>query len=216
MANRANIDNVIHYIRNVDPEQFANIMDEIFEEINFEIDHRDSDGDSGYASDRTRLATERDERNVGASESDDLVRARATAKMGDRIFKEYNARWGPRSIMAAEIGGGPRPETAIGTGGGRDRRRTALGDKPCPEAAAGSGKSRLSAANHAPLTPRHIFTATRMQVSTPPLRNFRYVMSQDIPSLPQCHPSPSDVTSCDLYSVEILEDFNAQLWGIQK
>ena len=49
MANRANIDNVIHYIRNVDPEQFANIMDEIFEEINFEIDHRDSDGDSGYA-----------------------------------------------------------------------------------------------------------------------------------------------------------------------
>ena len=50
MANRANIDNVVHYIRNVDSEQFANIMDEIFEEIDFEIDHRDSDEDSGYAS----------------------------------------------------------------------------------------------------------------------------------------------------------------------
>ena len=52
MTNRANIDNlanVVEYIRNVDPEQFANILDEIFEEIDFEID-RDSDEDSGYAS----------------------------------------------------------------------------------------------------------------------------------------------------------------------
>ena len=51
MANRANIDNlanVVDYIRNVDPEQFANILDEIFEEIDFEMD-RDSDEDSGYA-----------------------------------------------------------------------------------------------------------------------------------------------------------------------
>ena len=37
--------------------------------------------------------TERDERNVGASESDDLVRTRATAKMGDRIFKEVRLHY---------------------------------------------------------------------------------------------------------------------------
>ena len=52
MANCANIDNlanVVEYIRNMDPEQFANILDETFEEIDFEID-RDSDEDSGYAS----------------------------------------------------------------------------------------------------------------------------------------------------------------------
>ena len=47
---RTLVHNVVHYIRNVNPEQFANIMDEIFEEIDFEIDHRDSDEDSGYAS----------------------------------------------------------------------------------------------------------------------------------------------------------------------
>ena len=40
MANhRANITNVVEYIRNVNPEQFANIRDEVFEvleEVNFE------------------------------------------------------------------------------------------------------------------------------------------------------------------------------------
>ena len=63
MANhRANIVNVVEYIRNVDPEQFANIRDEVFEvleEVNFEeiMDQEiDSDeeilsDDVGYASD---------------------------------------------------------------------------------------------------------------------------------------------------------------------
>ena len=63
MANhRANIANVVEYIRNVDPEQFANIRDEVFEvleEVNFEeiMDQEiDSDeeilsNDAGYASD---------------------------------------------------------------------------------------------------------------------------------------------------------------------
>ena len=58
MANhRANVDNlanVVEYIRNVDPEQFANLIDEMFEvleEIDFEIGQdSDEEDDVGYAS----------------------------------------------------------------------------------------------------------------------------------------------------------------------
>ena len=49
MANRANIDNVVNYIRNVDAEQFENIIDEMFEEIDFNVD--ENSNDSGYVSD---------------------------------------------------------------------------------------------------------------------------------------------------------------------
>ena len=65
----ANIANVVEYIRNVDPEQFANIRDEVFEvleEVNFEeiMDQEiDSDeeilsDDAGYASDLSECDTD--------------------------------------------------------------------------------------------------------------------------------------------------------------
>ncbi|KAG5316941.1 MMP1 collagenase, partial [Pseudoatta argentina] len=44
--------NVVEYIRHMDPEQFDNLMDELFEEIKFVIDRHDPDeeDDSGYGS----------------------------------------------------------------------------------------------------------------------------------------------------------------------
>ena len=49
MADRANIDAVVNYIRNVNAEQFENIIDEMFEEIDFNVD--ENSNDSGYVSD---------------------------------------------------------------------------------------------------------------------------------------------------------------------
>ena len=49
MADRANIDAVVNNIRNVNAEQFENIIDEMFEEIDFNVD--ENSNDSGYVSD---------------------------------------------------------------------------------------------------------------------------------------------------------------------
>ena len=80
MANhRANIANVVEYIRNVDPEQFANIRDEVFEvleEVNFEeimnqeidSDEETLSDDAGYTSDLSERDTDYVERFVPSSE----------------------------------------------------------------------------------------------------------------------------------------------------
>ena len=78
-ANVENIANVVEYIRNVDPEQFANIRDEVLEvfkemEIDFEeIMDQDSDedvlsDDTGYASDLSEDNIDRREKFVLSSE----------------------------------------------------------------------------------------------------------------------------------------------------
>ena len=46
-ANIENITNVIEYIRNMDPEQFANFRDKVFEEFEeMEVDFEEMDQDS--------------------------------------------------------------------------------------------------------------------------------------------------------------------------
>ena len=54
MADRANIDAVVNNIRNVNAEQFENIIDEMFEEIDFNVD--ENSNDSGYVSDYSEHA----------------------------------------------------------------------------------------------------------------------------------------------------------------
>ena len=69
MANHcANIANVVEYITNVDPEQFANIRDEMFEvleEVNFEeIMNQEIDSDEEILSDDTGYASDLNERDT--------------------------------------------------------------------------------------------------------------------------------------------------------
>jgi len=79
IRNVENIANVAEYIRNVDPEQFANIRDEIFEvleiEVDFEniMDQKSSDeemlsDDSGCASDMSEYEIDRVEKFMQPSE----------------------------------------------------------------------------------------------------------------------------------------------------
>ena len=79
IRNVENIANVTEYIRNVDPEQFANIRDEVFEvfeemEVDFEeIVDQDSDeemlsDDTGYASDMSEYEIDYVEKFVLAAE----------------------------------------------------------------------------------------------------------------------------------------------------
>jgi len=69
-ANVENITNVVEYIKNVDPEQFANIREGVFEvfeekEVNFEeIKDQNSDkemlsNDTGYTSDMSEYEIDR-------------------------------------------------------------------------------------------------------------------------------------------------------------
>ena len=64
MTNCANVENIVEYIRNVDPKQFANIRDEVFEVFEMEVDFEkimDQDSDeemlsnTSYASDSERV-----------------------------------------------------------------------------------------------------------------------------------------------------------------
>ena len=75
-ANVENIANVVEYIKNVDPEQFVNITDEVFEEmeINFEkIMDQDSykevlSDDTSYATDSSKHDTDHAEKFVPSLE----------------------------------------------------------------------------------------------------------------------------------------------------
>ena len=71
-ANVENIANIVEYIRNVDPEQFANIRDEVFEvfkemEIDFE-EIMDQDSDEDMLSDDTGYASDLSEDNIDRRE----------------------------------------------------------------------------------------------------------------------------------------------------
>ena len=76
MTNCANVENIVEYIRNVDPKQFANIRDEVFEVFEMEVDFEkimDQDSDeemlfdnTGYASDMSKYEIDRIKSSCGS------------------------------------------------------------------------------------------------------------------------------------------------------
>jgi len=71
-ANVENIANVVEYIRNVDPEQFANIRDDVFEvfeemEVDFE-EIMDQDSDEEVLSDDTDYTSDLSKNNTNCQE----------------------------------------------------------------------------------------------------------------------------------------------------
>jgi len=73
-VNIENIANIAEYIKNVDPEQFANIRDKVFEEMEVdfeEIMDQDSDEEmlfdnTGYASDMSKYEIDRVKSSCGS------------------------------------------------------------------------------------------------------------------------------------------------------
>jgi len=107
------------------------------------------------------------------------------------INAKYNARWKSRSVEAAETGDGPRPEVAVGTGGGT---RLVMEISGCSGRLSRRRRRGLADRVRWPLTPRHVFTATRTVADA----SFRYIISFYIISRPRdililLHHHPRDI-----------------------
>jgi len=83
------------------------------------------------------------------------------------INAKYNARWKSRSVEAAETGDGPRPEVAVGTGGGT---RLVMEISGCSGRL--SRRRRWGLADVRSLTPRHVHRDADCSGRKFPLHNF--------------------------------------------